>query len=225
MKTLRNMLLGLFATALITNSSFADGADAHAGLYGGMFVSVNGLELDASATTANDVTSGQAGKYAEIGGLEAGYTFAIGDSFLIDIGGSFINGDATLKSKGNADDEHNNNSTALQLEVSDPTTYYIAPGFSVSDTSALYFKFGVAEANTKVTGDYTNPGDLDGTTLAFGTKTQFASGVYIKTEAGMTEYDKITITGKGTNAKTPTTDTVSADPTMAYGAVSLGFKF
>ena len=202
MKTLRNMLLGLFATALITNSSFADGADAHAGLYGGMFVSVNGLELDASATTANEVTTGQAGKYAEIGGLEAGYTFALGDTFLIDIGGSFISGDATLKSKGTGDDLHGNNTNAIQLEVSDPTTYYIAPGFAVSDTSALYFKFGAAEADMKVTGDYTDPGSLDGTTMAFGTKTQFASGVYIKTEAGMTEYDKIKITGKGTTLAT-----------------------
>ena len=48
------------------------------------------------------------------------------------------------------------------------------------------------------------------------------------TEAGMIDFDNISVTGKGAGGagKTvATTSTVSADPLVAYGSVSIGYKF
>ena len=102
-------------------------------------------------------------------------------------------------------------------------TAYIAPTFVMSDTSSIYFKIGVVEAETSVSGDVTAPGDLEGETYAIGTRTVLDSGLFVRSEAGLHEFDKITVTGKGTNITTTTT--VSADPTIAYGSISVGYKF
>ena len=80
----------------------------------------------------------------------------------------------------------------------------------------------MSEADLKSSGDVTGqPNNLDGTTLALGTTTLFGSGIFMRTEAGMHEYDKIKITGIGGSA----TAILEGDPTVAFGSVSLGFQF
>ena len=97
MKTLKNMILALVAMAFMTSPSYSDGADGHSGLYAGVMTSFNGLELDGKYQQATDNTTGVAGKYAQIGGLEAGWAMALGDSFLLDFGVTMINGEATCR--------------------------------------------------------------------------------------------------------------------------------
>ena len=98
MKTLKNMILALVAIAFMTSPSYSDGADGHSGLYAGVMTSFNGLELDGKYQQATDNTTGVAGKYAQIGGLEAGWAMALGDSFLLDFGVTMINGEAKMSS-------------------------------------------------------------------------------------------------------------------------------
>ena len=100
---------------------------------------------------------------------------------------------------------------------------YIAPTVSLSDTSSLYIKLGVSQADIGVTGDITQPGDLKGETFAVGTRTVLDSGLFIRSEAGMTDFNGISAHGKG-NTITNTTS-YSAEPTIAYGKISLGFRF
>ena len=102
-------------------------------------------------------------------------------------------------------------------------TAFIAPTFAISESAAVYFKFGYTEADLAVKGDVTKVPDLEGTTLAIGTKSLLPNGVFIQTEAGMTEYDKVKFTGLGTYIAT--TNSASVDPTQAYGSVTLGYKF
>ena len=49
------------------------------------------------------------------------------------------------------------------------------------------------------------------------------SGIFIRTEAGYTDYNGIHAHGKGTSISVD--NHYSAEPTIAYGAVSLGFRF
>ena len=115
--------------------------------------------------------------------------------------------------------------TDVSFEVGDHYSYWIQPGFSITDGSAVYLKLGRSEADTKVTGDVTSPADLEGDTFAIGTKSQLGTNFYIKTEAGFTEYDQLSVTGKGTANGISSGTTVTADPTIAFGTVSLGFRF
>jgi len=211
-----------FLTSVTTVSSFADGADSHSGVYFGVTGSAVGIEMEgkesvAGGTNANS-TTGTAGKFALIGGGELGWSFAMGDTWLLDLGYSMIPGEAKLKA--DASDSTDSDAT---MTIDNYQTFYIAPTFAVTDSAALYFKYGYTEADVSVTGDITNPSDLEGNTFAIGSRTQFGSGLYVRTEAGYTEFDGIKATGKGTDIATTTT--YNADPTAAYGSVTLGFKF
>ena len=93
----------------------------------------------------------------------------------------------------------------------------------LSDTSSLYLKVGLTEADVTVSGDITSPANLSGTTWALGTRTVLESGIFIKTEAGYTDYNGIHAIGKGTNINT--SNTYMAEPTIAFGTISLGFRF
>lgn len=225
MLKLKEIMLGIVASALIfTTSALADSSN-FAGPYIGVQGSVIGVEMDASHKAAADdvanTTTGQGGKFALIAGGELGYAFPMSDTMLVDIGVNYVSGEAKISSK--SDDSTADNNTAVSLTVKDLMTVYIAPTFVLSDTSSIYVKVGYSEAETSVKGDVSKPADLEGETYAIGTRTQLDSGLYIRTEAGMSEYDKLTINGLGTDIATTTT--VTADPTIAYGAISIGLKF
>jgi hypothetical protein len=111
------------------------------------------------------------------------------------------------------------------MEVSDSTEWYIAAMANMAEDASLYFKYGGTDADITVTGDINDPGDLSGTTVALGTLMSWGSNMYIRTEAGMTDYDQISATGKGTTGGVPTSVKVTADPTVHYGKIAIGFKF
>ncbi len=95
----------------------------------------------------------------------------------------------------------------------------------MSDTPSIYFKYGVVEAETSVSGDVTTPGDLSGETFAIGTRTVLDSGLFVRSEAGLHDFDSISVTGKGSSNGITTTTKITADPTIAYGSISVGYKF
>ena len=64
---------------------------------------------------------------------------------------------------------------------------------------------------------------MDGDTLAVGTVMSWGSNLYIRSEAGMTEYDKLTASGLGNTIGTD--ETVTANPEVYYGRIAIGYKF
>jgi hypothetical protein len=231
MNIVKNMLYSLVALVLMTNVAYSDGADSHQGIYVGAYTQFTGVELDGNETGQNDTTTGAVGKYAVIAGGELGYNWQLGDGFLIGLGYDFMPGEAKVSNRTTGSDStHSNTSAAISFEVSDMATMYIAPTIAVSDTSAIYLKYGKTDADTKVVGDVTKPTSMDGTTFAIGSTTQFASGFYFKTEAGYVDFDQVKVTGLGTSdgaggTIVPTTTSVTVDPTLAYGRIALGYKF
>ena len=107
------------------------------------------------------------------------------------------------------------------MSVNNQETWFIRPSFSFSDNSAAFFKWGEVDSDIRATSVTTPPSGLKGTTYAVGTTTLYNSGLFIQTEAGITDFDDIKFTGVGgsSNAK------VEADPNIAYGTISVGYKF
>jgi len=226
MKILRRVLFILFAS-IATTPLMADSSN-FAGPYIGIQGSAVGVELEGEVTTGSDkvrsTSSGTIGKTALIAGGEIGYAFPIGSMGVLDIGATYIDGSAKLKTS-NTDTAA---SADVTFEVSDVYTVYIAPTIVLSDTSSLYLKGGLSQATVKVTGDVSQPADLSGETYAVGTRTVLESGLFIRTEAGITTYNGISAHGLGaggTQKAVAKDQSHSAEPTVAYGAVSIGFKF
>jgi len=231
MNKVSKLITSVIAITFLSASSVLANSSNFAGPYIGLMSSVNGVTFDATHnSTSGDVTTGSAGKHAIIAGGEIGYAFPIGDLLLIDIGYHAVSGEAKLKT--GTDRSTAIASNDVTFAASDPSTFYIAPTIAVSETSSFYFKFGESEADVVVTGTVTNPGDMKGDTYAIGSRTVLANGIFVRTEAGYTEYDKLTVTGtasadadSGKTAGVNTSTTITADPTIAYGLVSIGYKF
>ena len=99
------------------------------------------------------------------------------------------------------------------------------------NASAFFIKVAMSESELSATGtDVTDKTyDFDGTTIALGTKTISDNGMFFKTEAGITDYGDITITGVQEKVSASAADTltasVKADIEVAYGQMTIGFKF
>ena len=204
-------------------SSIADSSN-FAGPYVGISASGYGLQMDGSASTSPtagvfEVDEVSVGQVAPVTGLEVGYAIPLGGLMLIDVNGTYFQGSAKMEFH-NDDVGSGQNVT---FTVDDLTTLSIAPTLVLSDTASVYFKVGITEADIGVTGDITTPGDLSGTTWAIGQRSVLDSGIFVKTEAGYTDYNGISAHGKGSNIDAD--NSYSAEPSVAYGSVSLGFRF
>jgi hypothetical protein len=227
MNKLRKIVLAVCSLVLVSvGTSVKADSGNFAGPYFGVTASGYGISADSTSNSRqvgdNSSTSSdnlQIGKVAAVYGIELGYVLPLGSAFLIDVGGTYHSGEAKF---------HHNNDDGdtggdVSFTVDDLVTYYIAPTVVLSDTSSLYVKVGLSEADTGVTGDVTTPARLSGQTWAIGTRTVLNSGIFIRTEAGYTDYNEISARGKGTTVQSTTT--YSANPTIAFGTVSLGFRF
>ena len=129
-------LTSVVSTAVLANS------ENFAGPYVGIQGSAIGVELDAkyveSASSETNTTTGTVGKTAVIAGAEIGYAFPLGDQLVLDIGGTFVEGDAKLKY--NTDDAGAGNSD-VSMEITDSYTYYIAPTIVSSFPLIIFFQY------------------------------------------------------------------------------------
>ena len=222
---IKQMLSAVFTLVLVNVGTAQADSSNFAGPYIGLSISGYGVGVDGnshstslnSGGTNNDV---QVGKVAAVSGGEIGYALPIGGSFLLDVGASMLTGEAQLDY---VSDDVGSVMADVALTIDDLITYYIAPTLVLSDTSSLFIKVGLSEADIGVKGNITTPGNLSGTTWGIGTRTVLESGIFIRSEAGYTEYNGISSHGNGTGQATTTS--YSAEPTTAYGKISMGFRF
>jgi len=210
-------------------------AQADSSNFAGPYVGLQALGLGAefagtgtssAGTSAAETDKVQVGAVAATFGVEAGYTIPLGSSFALDIGAQYLSGEGKITATNSTVSTSAGNVT---FGFDDHVTGYIAPTLILSDTSSIYFKLGVSQADIFVSGDITTPENLEGTMYSIGTRTVLDSGIFIRTEAGVTDYQGISARGKGEGTVgTTLIDTgtsYSADPTIVHGTVSLGFRF
>ena len=203
--------------------------------FAGPYVAVNasgyGMQLSGTSTSNLEVGGNTAeidevsiGQVAPLTGIEAGYAIPLGSNFLLDIGASYSTGEAKLEYHEDTSDDSALVPTDIHFMMNGITTGWIAPTLVLTDSSSVYLKIGLSEIDVSSKGDeITGLADLSGTTWAIGTRTVLDSGIFVKTEAGYSDYNGISAHGLGKGI--PATNSYSVEPTMAYGSVSLGFRF
>jgi hypothetical protein len=221
MSKIKTLLIAMIMTVASTPLLAGDG---FGGVYIGAQLNSVGVELDGSYTdTDSVVTKGSGGKLAVVGGVDVGYALPLGENFLLGIGATFLPGEAEIS---NADDAAD--AADIKINADKFVTYYVQPTIAVNDNASFYLKFGETEADLQVIGDYTGTAatSLDGSYVGVGTQTLFASGFYMQAEAGVHEFDQIAINdvGNADDAGTIKGDVV-ADPSVASGNFTIGFKF
>jgi len=237
MNKMKTLAIGAFALCAMSTVSVADSSD-FAGPYVGVQVGAVGLELDAKNTDGNgSITKAKGGVVEMMAGIDLGYAIPVNDNIVIGVGVSWVPLEADLigttdssGGQGGASGDTATDPTKVTVALGDHYTYYIQPTYAISDTAAVFAKVGYATAEVTVTGQtlVTKPDELDGTTTSIGTKVNLANGIYIQSEAGITSYNEIKATGAqeaGAGGGAGLNGSVSADPTIAFGIVTIGMKF
>ena len=220
MNNIKGLLFTVIALFALTNVSNAAGIG---GVYLEVGTSAIGSELDGkvveTASTPNETSTGQVGKTAVTTSYGLGFMTDRSRKVGLDVGYMWNPGSASIKS------DTTDGGGEVTFEISDSTDFYLAPMINISEDASLFLKFGKAKSDLKITGDVTKLNSMDGDTLALGTIMSWGSNLYIRTEAGMTEYDGLKVVGLGTAGGVAATTTVTADPTVHYGKIAIGYKF
>jgi len=219
MKTIKITLLSILLATGLTVKAFA-GASDFEGFYIGIQGSAVGAMVDGKHTEAagnSRVTKGTAGAVSPTVGIDVGFSKAISDSFFIALNLSHNPVDADF----NADDAANADDVKVTLE--NMNSISIEPSISLSDNTAIYLSVGYSEFDLKASGtglDATQSFTLEGTSVGLGSKSRADNGMFIKSEAGVTDYDSFKLINVGT-----ADGTVEADATFAYGKITVGMMF
>jgi len=146
-------------------------------------------------------------------------TYHLATSFFVGVGATVVDGTAEIT---DANTQDHNADADITLQISDAKTYYIQPSMSLYGNSAIYFKLGRTIADLTALGNVTGaPGNLQGETYAIGTSTIANNGLFVKTEAGVTQFENVNIQGIAGSSGS----SAEGDPIIAYGSLTLGYKF
>ena len=216
--TIKGMLftvIATFALTAVSNAASLNGVYLEAG------ASAVGVAVEGSSNDANSATTtGAVGKTATTASYGLGYMTPRSNRVGLDAG--------YLMTPGNAKLSHTSDSrtkTTVSLDISDMTEFYLAPMINITEDASLYLKYGWNSTDLVTTGDVNKINSMDGNTVALGTVMSWGSNLYIRSEAGMTEYDTLKFTGLGGANGVPLTESVSTTPDVHYGKISIGYKF
>ena len=224
MNNIKKLLCTLVAITFMATPAFSDAGNA-GGFYVGVSGSAAGAELDGQYTdNEGNITKGTGGAVGSVGAFDLGYNWAMGSSLFLGFGASYTPGDLDI---GKADDSAD--AADVTITADKFITYYIKPAIMVSDNTAFFAKFGNATADLQIAGDVagTKSNELKGDTVSFGSATYFDGGMYVESEVGITDYDQIHANDVGnadTGGNGVTGDSI-ADPSIAFGTITIGFKF
>ena len=221
MKKINTVKGMLFAVAAM----FALTTVASAGVLNNVYLEVGSSAVGVIAEgTSNDAasatTTGAVGKTEITADYGLGYMTNRDRKMGIDVGYIITPGQAKISHTSNSA-----SATSVSLDVSDMTQYYIAPMINITEDASLYVKLARNSTDLTVVGDVNKITSMDGDTVAVGTVMSWGSNLYIRTEAGQTEYDTLKFTGLGTAGGVLTTETITVTPKVNYGRVALGYKF
>ena len=227
MNIIKKLSTALFGLVMLNTSAIADSAN-FAGPYIAVQASAAGIELDGQyndPTEAKPTADATPGMIGTFGSIQAGYNIPLSSEVFMTVGGSYTpTGDASFDAKGLTGTAATAQTTTL--EISDLMEIFIEPSFMVSSNAAVFAHIGYTEGEIAVAGDrvVNTTLDLEGTNMSAGIKVLTDGGIFLKGEAGITSYDTINVKNI-TDTAAGTTATAKGDPTLAYGAITIGYKF
>ena len=218
MKTIKSALFTVVALLALTSVSSAAG--------------LNGVYLEASANAvgaiaegnSNDAesqtTTGAVGKTAISASYGLGFMTDRTKGMGVDFGYAMTPGQAKISHTSDSA-----TATNVSLDIDSMNELYIAPMINMTEDASVYFKYGWNSTDLTVVGDVNKINSMDGNTVALGTIMSWGSNLYLRTEAGQTEYDTLKFTGLGTAGGVLATETITVEPKINYGKIAIGYKF
>ena len=227
-----------FMAVFFANNSIADNQGISIGVWGSQLdLDTYGTETQAqiAADGENDVTSNSQSKSVDVGSVFIEYTAEQGSS----IGIEYYPGDATLGSVSRtdtcvcqADASAAGGGTSAtytaKADVTDIWSVYMEPTVMFNDTFGVYGKVGVTtlylkslESLSNGTDSSTYPNaDIWGVFYGLGVKARHSSGLFLKLETSITEFQSIKLQSLSGNK-----GRIDADLDVQSTRLALGYTF
>ena len=227
-----------FMAVLFANNSIADNQGISIGIWGSQLdLDTYGTETQprASSSDETDEWSNSQSKSVDVGSVFIEYTAEQGSS----IGIEYYPGDATLGSGSRtdtcvcqADDTVNGGATSAtytaKADVTDIWSVYMEPTVMFNDTFGVYGKVGVTTlylksleslSNGTISSTYPNA-DIWGAFYGLGLKARHSSGLFLKLETSVTEFQSIKL-----SSVTGNKGRIDADLDVQSTRLALGYTF
>jgi len=195
------------------------------GSQGGPYVSLQGAMYGATFTGSGSNSLNEALNDASLGqvfgsvGVNLGWAIPLGDRLLLGLDLQYQPDGGKIKVDTGAGD--GDSGEDVEVTVGDTRGISIMPMIAISDSSALYVKYGVTHVeltwnDEMVTGLASS---MLADTLAVGSRTVLNDHIYLQTEFGVSDFDPINIHTVTSHSN----GTAKAE--NVYGAFSIGLKF
>ena len=194
---------------------------------GGPYISLQGAMYGATfggsgknkdGAALNDATLGQV--FGSVG-VNVGWAIPLGDRLLLGLDLSYQPGDGKIKVDTGAGDSDTTGED-VEVTVGDTRGISIMPMIAISDSSAVYFKYGITHVALSWNDEMTTgiASSMLADTIAVGSRTILGNGnLYLQTEFGVSDFDPINI------HTVTSSSTGTANAENVYGAFSVGIKF
>jgi hypothetical protein len=223
--------LVMTSTALLAgefnlNDPFNRAGGGASGSLGGPYVSIQGAMFGATFSGSGQNSNGEALNDASLGqvfgtvGVNLGWAVPLGDRLLIGLDLSYQPDGGKIKVDTGAGDADTTGED-VEVTVGDTRGISIMPMIAISDSSALYVKYGITHVDLSWNDEMTAGlgSSMLADTLAVGSRTVLNDHLYLQTEFGVSDFDPVNIHTVTSNSK----GTASAE--NVYGAFSVGIKF
>ena len=239
MNSIKKMLVALFALVMTGTASsagdlrninlsdpFNRAGGGASGSQGGPYVSLQGAMYGATFTGSGSNSLNEALNDASLGqvfgsvGVNLGWAIPLGDRLLLGLDLQYQPDGGKIKVDTGAGDSDTTGED-VEVTVGDTRGISIMPMIAISDSSALYVKYGVTHVeltwnDEMVTGLASS---MLADTLAVGSRTVLNDHIYLQTEFGVSDFDPINIHTVTSHSN----GTAKAE--NVYGAFSIGLKF
>ena len=208
--TLRITIKNFFIAAAIATSFAAPQAFAQAKNLEGLSVGGN-LNL---ISTSTEIPVGVyrfngIGQGATNAGLQAAYSYAASDVFLLSVGGTYNLGDVDAGT-------FTSNGSTSTLSVQNGMSLYVEPGFMLNDKNLGYAKVSYNRASVKgQRGAISITQDITGNGFGFGIRTLLSKNLFLQVEVDRIQFGSARFSG----------DTEDFKSSATVGSLGIGYKF
>jgi len=149
------------------------------------------------------------GQGATNAGLQAAYSYAVSDVFLLSVGGTYNLGDVDAGT-------YTSNGSTITFSLQNGMSLYAEPGFMLNDKNLGYAKVSYNRASAKgQTGAISSTQDITGNGFGFGIRTLLSKNLFLQVEVDRIQFGSARFSGA--------TEDFKSSATM--GSLGIGYKF
>jgi outer membrane immunogenic protein len=165
----------LIATA-VAASCFASQAFAQAQNFEGFSIAGNLVITDSKAEVTSTIYNGSASDVSTNLGLQGQYTWALGDKFVLGLGAQLGLGDLGVGTLSG---------TTADLKGKNWSSFYVAPGYAVSNTLLVYGKLAALAVDIEAAGTKV---PFDGIGYGLGVQSYLNKNMFVQGEFMVNDY-------------------------------------